>query len=206
MRLAKLFASSILEWSVSQRMDEGNLTFALTASPAADVDQALPLAKEVEALFDHWRVPLLGYVVTLRLPIEEAEEVVQDVFLSLFKHLRVGKSRENLRGWIFRVGHNLALKRRHALSREVLQRVPDGFEDVRDLAPNPETAVAIKERQARLLAVVAALSEQDRCCLHLRAEGLRYREIAEVLGISLGSVAISLGRSLERLRNADEDQ
>ena len=62
---------------------------------------------------------------------------------------------------------------------------------------------AAKQRQSRLRSVVAALSEQDRCCLHLRAEGLRYREIAEVLGISLGSVAASLGRSLERLMRAD---
>lgn len=185
-------------------MDEATSSFV--ASSATDRDQAPPLAKEIEALFDCWRAPLLGYVVTLQLPVEEAEEVVQDVFLSLFQHLRCGKSRENLRGWIFRVGHNLALKRRQALGRHLLQRVPDGLEDVRDLAPNPETAVAVRQRQARLLAVVAALSERDRCCLHLRAEGLRYREIGKVLGISLGSVAVSLARSLERLRNADEDQ
>jgi RNA polymerase sigma-70 factor (ECF subfamily) len=81
--------------------------------------------------------------------------------------------------------------------------VPGDIDDVRDMAPNPEHAFQIKQRQTRLLAIVAALSEQDRCCLHLRAEGLRYREIADILGISLGSVALSIGRSLERLRNAD---
>ena len=158
-------------------------------------------------MFDLWRTPLLGYVVTLRLPIEDAEDVVQQVFLSLFEHLRRGKSRENLPGWMFRVGHNLALKRRYELGRQILRHAatPD-LEGVRDLAPNPETAVAANERQAKLLAVVAALSEQDRCCIHLRAEGLRYREIAEILGISLGSVAASLGRSLERLKNAGGDE
>ena len=60
------------------------------------------------------------------------------------------------------------------------------------------------QRQNRLLAVVKALRELDRCCLSLRAEGLRYREIAEVLGISLGSVANSLEKSLSRLSRADE--
>ena len=156
-------------------------------------------------MFDHWRAPLLGYVITLRLPIDEGEDIVQEVFLSLFQHLRRGKSRENLRGWIFRVGHNLALKRREGLCRHVVQGpAPGDLEHVRDPAPNPETAVAMKERQVRLRAVVAALSEQDRCCLYLRSEGLRYREIGQVLGISLGSVSVSLGRSLERLRNVDE--
>jgi len=51
--------------------------------------------------------------------------------------------------------------------------------------------------------VVNALPEQDQSCLCMRAEGLRYREIAEALGISLGSVAASLARSLERLGRAD---
>ena len=47
--------------------------------------------------------------------------------------------------------------------------------------------------------VVGALPEQDRRCLFLRAEGLRYREIAETLDMSLGAVSISLARSLARI-------
>lgn len=186
-------------------MDEADSAFDAAAETAAEADHPLPLAKEVETLFDYWRSPLLGYVLTLRLPIEEGEDIVQEVFLALFQHLRRGKSRENLRGWIFRVGHNIALKRRESLSRHIVQHpAPDDLEHLRDPSPNPESAIAFRERQARLLAVVGALCEQDRCCIHLRAEGLRYREIAEVLGISLGSVAASLGRSLNRLRAADE--
>ena len=181
--------------------NEADSLIALSGRTTADLDRISPLVKEVEALFDQWRAPLLGYMMSLRLPLEEGEEVIQEVFLALFQHLRRGKSRENLRGWIFRVGHNLALKRRYACERQLLHQ--PATEDVPDRAPNPEHAFAAKQRQCRLLSVVAALSEQDRCCLHLRAEGLRYREIAEVLGISLGSVAASLGRSLERLRRAD---
>jgi RNA polymerase sigma-70 factor (ECF subfamily) len=68
---------------------------------------------------------------------------------------------------------------------------------------NPEERLISNQRQGRLLAVVSALPEQDRLCFRLRAEGLRYREIAEVLGISLGSVSVSLTRSLARLMRAD---
>ena len=60
-----------------------------------------------------------------------------------------------------------------------------------------------QRRWLGLLAVVQALPEQDRRCLYLRAEGLRYRDITEVLGMSLGAVAQSLARSLERLHRAD---
>ena len=46
------------------------------------------------------------------------------------------------------------------------------------------------------------LPERDRRCLQLRAEGLKYREIARILGISLGAVSISLSRSLARMTSA----
>lgn len=164
---------------------------------------ATPLEQEVTALFDEWRRPLLGYISTLRLSLQDGEEVVQDVFLALFEHLREGRPRDNLRGWLFRVGHNLALKKRSRAARQCNDGSESDLQSMRDQSPNPEQALAIKQRQTRLLAVVAALPEQDRCCLHLRAEGLRYREIAEVLGISLGGVALCLGRALERLQNID---
>jgi len=51
--------------------------------------------------------------------------------------------------------------------------------------------------------VIRALPARDRHCLFLRAEGLRYRDIAETLGMSLGGVAKSLARSVTRLMNAD---
>jgi len=68
-----------------------------------------------------------------------------------------------------------------------------------DPALNPEEALTHSEARRRLTRVVEALSDQDRQCLALRAEGLRYREIAEVLDISLGSVSKSLERSLARI-------
>jgi RNA polymerase sigma-70 factor (ECF subfamily) len=51
-------------------------------------------------------------------------------------------------------------------------------------------------------AVVDALPDLDRRCLFLRAEGLRYREIAGVLDMSLGAVSLSLGRSIARVARA----
>jgi RNA polymerase sigma-70 factor (ECF subfamily) len=73
-----------------------------------------------------------------------------------------------------------------------------------DSALNPEEQAAAAQRQTRLESIVRALPEQDRCCLALRAEGLRYREIAEILGVSLGSVSGSLARSLGRLARGDQ--
>ena len=163
------------------------------------------LEQEVVALFDQYRVRLLGYVSAFGVTGHDAEEVVQEVFLSLFCHLRLGKSKRNLRGWIFRVAHNLALKQRHANRRRHENTEPDGQTELaRDPNLNPEEQYLALQRQRRLLSVVNALPEQDRLCLSLRAEGFRYREIAKIAGISLGSVSLSLTRSLARLLRAHE--
>jgi RNA polymerase sigma-70 factor (ECF subfamily) len=147
----------------------------------------------------------LRYLVSCGLTFPDGEEVIQEVFLSLFRHLQSGTSRENLPGWLFRVAHNLALKRRQWIRRDSEVRAEAGAEDkTRDRGLSPEDQVVITQAQKRLLAVVVALPEQDRKCLSLRAEGLRYREIAEILGMSLGAVSLSLARSLARMARSAE--
>jgi RNA polymerase sigma-70 factor (ECF subfamily) len=162
--------------------------------------------QEVIQLFDELRGRLLRYLLGLGIPSQEGEEVVQEVFLALFQHLQRGRSRQNLRGWIFRVAHNLGLKRRLARTREAVH--VSGSEQALaaarpDPAENPEQQLLSSQRQQRLQAVLRALPQQDQWCLSLRAEGLRYREIAAVLDMSLASVAASLGRSLARLGSID---
>ncbi len=163
------------------------------------------LEETVVALFDELRDPLLRYLSTFDLAFPDGEEVIQEAFLSLFQHLQKGKSRENLRGWLFRVAHNLALKRRYRTRRDFAVQAQAGTEDLAtDPGPNPEDQLVNSQTQQRLLAVVRALSEQDRRCLSLRAEGLRYREIAGTLDMSLGAVSLSLTRSLARIARSAE--
>ena len=163
------------------------------------------IERDVLELFDQFRNPLLRYALSFGISMHDAEEVVQEVFLSLFRHLGLRRSRKNLRGWIFRVTHNLALKQRYANQRSRDQTVSDAtiMEKQFDPSPDPEQQLWSAQRRRTLLAVVHALPEADQNCLRLRAEGLRYREIAAVLGISLGSVSISLTRSLARLIRAE---
>jgi RNA polymerase sigma-70 factor (ECF subfamily) len=156
---------------------------------------------EVLLLFDSCGPGLIRYVRSLGVEPAAAQDVTQEVFLALFHHLRLGRPRDNLRGWLFKVAHNLALKHRQKTKRRDAGLVFDAdlAALVVDPSLDPEQRLAEEERQARLRAVVRVLPERDRQCLSLRAEGLRYRDIADVLGISLGSVAKSVSRSLARL-------
>ena len=163
--------------------------------------EASQLEAEVSGFFDEFRPGLLRYLSSFGLLREDCEEIVQEVFVLLFLHLRAGKSRSNIRGWIFRVAHNLGLKRRESIRRTlkiVLPATQDCDSHV-DASPDPEQNLLLSQRRERTLAIVNVLPERDRRCLYLRAEGLRYRDIAGILDMSLGAVALSLARSLSRL-------
>jgi RNA polymerase sigma-70 factor, ECF subfamily len=180
----------------------------LAATGASPVEEAkpTPLEEEVVALFDQMQDRLHRYLLSSGVSVQDREEIVQEVFLALFQHLQRGKSRRNLRAWVFQVAHNLSVKLYLAKRKDrqtLAEPVAAAMEFV-DRAPNPEDQFAGNQRHMRLQSVLRALPEQSRRCLSLRAEGLTYREIGRVLDMSLGAVALSLGRSLARFARAEE--
>lgn len=159
---------------------------------------------EVLRLFDACRDGVYRYARSFGLTPSDGEDVLQEVYLALFRHLVRNGDRTNLRGWIFRVTRNLALKRRAGQSRLAkLMVVPGATLDRLDPAENPEQRLVTNQQCLCFRAVVRALPDRDRECLRLRAEGLRYREIAQTLGISLGTVASSLARTIIKVDRAD---
>ena len=163
------------------------------SSPAVEQD--------ILVLFDCYASPLLRYVASFGLTPQESEDVVQDTFVALFQHLSLGRPRSNLRAWLFQVAHNLALRHRRTARRK--HAGDRSLYTAADPGPDPETQLAERQRRRRLRAAAEALPERERRCLLLRAQGLRYREIARTLGVSLGAVAKSLSRAMTRLMNAD---
>jgi RNA polymerase sigma-70 factor, ECF subfamily len=147
------------------------------------------------ALFEQQRLSVYRYLVSLGLRPQVAGDIAQESFLRLYRHLRARGSNENLRGWVFRVAHNLAMNE--------LKRAGTAEAEPRDseVDPNgdPEQALLQKERMRRMQTAISRLPRRQQECLHLRAEGLRYREIAHVLGIGISSVAESVQRALVAL-------
>ena len=162
-------------------------------------------AEEVTRLFRELHAPVVRYLVSMGLPAADGEEVAQEVFVALFHHLRRGRPRTNLRAWVFRVAHNQGLKRRYGQRRWLdFAAEADGAEQAPCGEPNPEERFAARQGEKLMRAVVRALPERDQACLHLRTEGLTYREIARALGMSLGAVSASIQRSILRIRRVQE--
>ena len=164
----------------------------------------LPLSRfatdscEATDLYRELHQPLLRYLAGLGLSADEAQDVAQDAFLSLHKHLSEGGSQANIRSWLFRVAHNRARNCQLSYAQRMGEPLDPAF-DTASTDATPEQAVLAKEKVRQLASAVRSLAEQERECLMLRAEGLRYREIGEVLGIPTSTVSDLVERAIKKL-------
>jgi RNA polymerase sigma-70 factor, ECF subfamily len=160
------------------------------------------LEEKVGELFELLRDPVYLYLKAIVGSSAEAEDITQEAFLRVYRALHRGQAITNVRFFLFRVAHNLAVdareKRDHYASID--SRTWDELRTLLpDTGPNPEQRVLQLERFEQLHAAIAWLSPQELQCLHLRAEGFRYREIGEVLGINTKSAAEFLRRGIRKL-------
>jgi RNA polymerase sigma-70 factor, ECF subfamily len=156
--------------------------------------------EQVARAFEESREDVYRYLVTLGLPPAQAQEVTQEAFMRLHMALTRGEDIRNLRAWVFKVARNHALDER---SKDRLRPLEPELEAVlRDERRSVDMDLIERERMMHLGKVWSGLSSQQRQCLHLRAEGLRYREIAETMQISISSVREFLSRAIARLQKA----
>jgi len=181
----------------------GGTEYTLKLCVPADSEVAVDkLEQRVVEMYDSLRLPVVRYLVCLGLRPEDADEIVQETFLRVYKHLRADGADPNLRGWVFRVAHNLAInhckkQRGHAAFGDV--ESCDEACSLADPSPSAEDVVLRKEQMRRVVKAMQSLSSQEMQCVHLRAEGFRYREIAKIVGIGISTVADSLQRALTKL-------
>ncbi len=152
--------------------------------------------EQVVRAYEEHRDALFRYLVHLGLAAPAAQENTQEVFLRLHTAVLDGAEIRHMRAWLFTVAHNLAMDCLGAESAELaLPRAPTS-------PPSPEQQLLADERLDHLARAVASLSPQQQRCLHVRAEGLRYREIGEVLGIQTSTAAEFIRRAVVLLRKA----
>ena len=128
---------------------------------------------------------------------EEARDATQEAFFKAFRSLRTFRPGAKFSTWIFAIAYHGCcdrLARRKRYSNEELPDRADG-------GPGPEqTAIALDEA-ARLRTAIEALPEKYRTVITLyHLQGKQYEEIAEVLGLPMGTVKTHLFRAKEQLR------
>jgi len=147
-------------------------------------------------LVRRYRVKVINVVYHLCGDVNLAEDAAQIAFIRAWQHLPELQPRSTFRNWLYRIAVNAALD---IIRRE--QSTTD-IDDLRLVAPaeNIEAHLEQEERAQQIRQAVLALPEASRAVLVLREyEGLSYREIAETLDISMGTVMSRLNYARTRL-------
>ena len=143
----------------------------------------------------------------------EASDIVQEIFLKVFRNIGGFKGEAALKTWIFRIAFSEILnrlrwwKRRHRFATVSLDDSPNDFgmsgPMVAASSPTPEQALQSKEEEDAIQQALGKLSREHRSIVVLRdIEGFSYNEIADVLGVSVGTVKSRLARARADLKKS----
>jgi RNA polymerase sigma-70 factor (ECF subfamily) len=188
---------------------------ARTVTPTDDPDVQLMLAVQrgepeaFEKLFRKYASQLVGFARQFVGSGARAEELVQEVFLQVFRARRQYAPRARFATWIYRIVTNACLSetRRAEYQGRVLPLDPPGMDDEQVEFPDPaartsEEILLSREAADRILAALSDLPAQQRAALWLaRAEGFSYEEVAESLGCSLSAVKSLIHRATVTMRD-----
>lgn len=159
-----------------------------------DTQEGKPSLRQV---FEAEESPLLRFAYGLVGQRETAEDLVQDAFLKLHAHW---DEVENPRAWLFRCIRNLALNHIRDHKRET------PIEESNDLpshAPNPDQSLGKLEAIGTLHLLMAELDPEDRQLISLKyIENLKYDQISQRTGLSVGNVGYKLHHTLKRLADS----
>lgn len=154
-----------------------------------------------ESVFKELYAPLSGYAVKYLKDLEQAEEVVQDVFCTLWEKRQNINITISLSSYLYTSVRNRCLneirrqKNRTSQSQQELEEIPDNDTRIEDLELDQQIEEAIRN-----------LPEMSRKVFEMsRMEGLKYKEIADKLGITVKAVEANMSRALKKLRNDLKD-
>ena len=150
-----------------------------------------------EELFRLYERPILNYVYRLSKNRALSEDLLQEAFLRLWRALPGYRPTAKVSTYVFRIAHNLYLN-------EAARRREKPIEDAdSESRLDPGADMARRELQAAVRSAVEALPEGERECLILSEfQGFKYADIAEVLGIPVGTVKSRMFSAVNRLKES----
>lgn len=151
-------------------------------------------------LFHLYKNRLYGYILRLTDSPEMAEDVVQDVFMKLWKNRAGLVEIDHFRGYLFRMAQHHAINAFKRMAAETLLLADKSLQPA-TMMTHAEEALELKDVQQLLHKVVAKLPPQQKLVYTLsREQGLKHEEIAASLSISLSTVNKHMVQALRAIR------
>jgi len=157
------------------------------------------IARIMESAYAQFEPGLRRRLTALVRDPATAEDLTQEAFLRLLGEVRAGRVPENIGGWLWRVGHNLATSR----GRRIAVADRHRSELVRDPEfASPETVAIQDEAQSEVIAALAVLDSTGLTAVTMAAHGVPAPEIARSIGRSPNATRTLLCRARARVRAA----
>lgn len=152
-----------------------------------------------DALYRRYERPLFGFIKRYLADSAQAEEIFQEAFLAVLRERNNAASLQSFKAWLYRVARNLCLNRlrSHDRAARALGAVAHSPPPAGD---GPESSLIHADTTAALRRAVARLPGHLAELYALRASGMSYENLAEVLGIPIGTVKSRMNALLRSLR------
>ena len=156
-------------------------------------------AQALSEIYDRYAKSVYRYLYRYLGDAAQAEDLTGEVFLKLLEVLGTRRApRKNLKGWLYRVAHNLTMDWFRQQARGPTVTLDEGLVAGNDL---PITAVAKRLDQQKLRLAIGQLTSAQQQVILLRfGEGFKVAEVAELMDKSQGAVKILQHRAIKRLR------
>lgn len=143
---------------------------------------------------------LFRFALRLLNNVEEAEDVVQEVLIKVWRGRASMDQISNWEAWCMRLTKNQALDRLRAQKRKATDTLEVGYEIKQD-GLSPHEKAEITESMQQVNRLIASLPKKQRQVIHLRdVEGYSYNEIVEIMEIDMNQVKVSLFRARSAVR------
>ena len=159
---------------------------------------------ELENAFAQHRSELLGTLYYLVGNLEDAHDALQEAFIKCWRHREKEHDEvRNLKAWIFRVALNTGRDIRKTAWRRKRQSLPQDEAVLESTHDGPQKTAQHREQLSQVSAAIKHLRPEEQEVFLLRQNGqMKYEEIADAVGIPLGTVKTRMRRALSDLRQA----
>jgi RNA polymerase sigma-70 factor (ECF subfamily) len=152
-----------------------------------------------DRLYDRFSKPLYGFIRAQLGDSSEAEDVLHEAFMAVLREREKRTEMRSFRAWLFSVAHHLCLNRVRARKRPM-----PAAAGIEESAPLADRLLEQRQVAERLQHAVARLPHALAEVYRLRASGMSYEEVADVLALPLGTVKSRMHEMVKRLRDEVE--
>jgi RNA polymerase sigma-70 factor (ECF subfamily) len=153
----------------------------------------------MESIYEMFKGPVFGLVYRYAQNRAAAEDLLQDVFLKVFSHMRSVRDAATFPGWVFRIALNTAYSYLRQKRVQIEKLVPLG--DVEGRIEEPGTDPVEKDIQGPLEQAIQALAPRLRSVFVLHdVQGFKHEEIAKTLGCAVGTSKSQLFKARIKVR------